>query len=208
MSSKWKLPAAPVALVISLVLLVSFQACTAAPVPTTTLSAGSTQIDLAQITSTQTPIATITRIPSKTPTATPTPDPAGVFSLKFYPPLIMDYDPALWENKSEPANPDWMINYLQSREMDTCQIGVVGPSGNFPPQLEVVTFGNVRYLLSKSEVIVNELIYALFFEDQSLKEFDYSNGLPVLSLNASPADWFACMGLAEEVLATLHSPSN
>ena len=208
MPSIRKLPATPIIRTISLVFLVSIHACTAGQVPTTTVTAGSKQTNYPQITSTYTPKATITRIPSKTPTVTPTPVPTGVFALKFYPPLILNYDPILWDDKSEYTNLEMMINYLQSRELDTCQIGVAGPSGNFPPQYEVITYGNVRYLVSKTEDIVNKLTYGLFIEDQSLVEYDYTDGLPVLNVIANPEEWLACMDRAEKVLASLNSPSN
>jgi len=45
------------------------------------------------------------------------------FELYFYRPLVVDYDPAVWEDRSEPDNKEMMVNYLQHRERESCTIG-------------------------------------------------------------------------------------
>lgn len=137
---------------------------------------------------------------------TPTPVPLGVFALKFYPPLIMSYDPALWRDESRYTDYMFMFNYLQASNLKTCQIGVVGPSGNFPADAKLVRLGNVGYWYALSEISTPGMTGALYIENQSLSNFDYTDGLPVLMISASKPEWDRCKVLGEVVLSTLRVP--
>jgi hypothetical protein len=141
----------------------------------------------------------------KTP-FTPTPLPPGIFALKFYPPLIMSYDPSVWMDKSRYTDYKFMVNYLQASNLKTCQIGVVGPSGNFPADAKPVWVGKVEYFYSLSEVGTPGMTGALYIENQSLSKFDYTDGLPVLMITASKPEWDRCKVLGEVVLSTLRVP--
>lgn len=153
------------------------------------------------------PKATITRIPSKTPTVTPTAVPVGIFTLKFYPPLVMTYDPLLWEDRSEYTNPDWMINYLQSRTLPTCKIGVQGPT-DFNGQMVFVDvqLGKLKFSVTFSENTESAEISGMYIEQQSIPNYDYSPGLPIPAIIAGRNEWKDCKKIAEEVLATLQVP--
>lgn len=137
---------------------------------------------------------------------TPTPVPLGVFALKFYPPLIMSYDPALWRDESRYTDYMFMFNYLQASNLKTCQIGVVGPSGNFPADAKLVRLGNVGYWYALSEISTPGMTGALYIENQSLSNFDYTDGLPALMISASKPEWDRCKVLGEVVLSTLRVP--
>lgn len=141
----------------------------------------------------------------KTP-FTPTPVPPGIFALKFYPPLIMNYDPSVWKDGSRYTDYKFMVNYLEALIMKTCQIGTVGPSGNFPPDAKPVWIGKVEYFYSPVEVDTPGMTGALYIENQSVSNFDYTDGLPVLMITASKSEWDQCKALGESVLSTLRVP--
>jgi len=153
------------------------------------------------------PIKTL--IPSITPTNTPTNVPIGIFPLKFYPPLVMNYDPTLWEDKSEYKNQDWMINYLQARNFVKCIIGVQGPTDfNGPTEFTDIQLGNIRFSMMTFENTERAEVGAMYIEQQTLIGYDYAPGLPIPTINSSLAEWEDCRTQAEEVLATLQSPMN
>ena len=161
-----------------------------------------------------TPKPTKTQI-SSSPTITLTPVPPGNFVLLFYPALVMNYDPSVWEDKSNYA--EWGLNfstqagiivknYLQSLSK-VCQIGVIGPSGYFPLAEEIVQLGDVRYQLTTSDNEQFEVRTGHYIEDQSLIGYNYDRyGFPVLEIIAPPSEWDECKKLGENVLATLHVP--
>lgn len=137
---------------------------------------------------------------------TPTPVPLGIFALKFYPPLIVNYDPSIWKDESRYTDYKFMVNYLQALNLKTCQIGTVGPSGNFPSDAKLVQIGKVEYFYSFFEVDTSGMTRALYIENQSLSNLDYTDGLPVLTIDASQAEWDRCKALGEVVLSTLRVP--
>lgn len=164
--------------------------------------------------STPKPIHSLT--PFLSPTVTLTPIPLGAFIVFFYPPLVMNYDPLIWEDKSNYG--EWGLNlstrtgviiknYLQALHFKECQIGVIGPSGYFPSPDEVVHVGNVRYQLTISEDEQFGVRVGHYIEDQSLTKYDYNRyGLPVLQILATPSGWNECKTMGETVLFTLHVP--
>jgi hypothetical protein len=185
------------------------QGCSPGPDPSQAATDGSTPAKLPFFTTTPTIKATITRIPSQTPTITPSPVPSGVFALKFYPPLIMNYDPDVWVDKSEYTNTDWMINYLQSISLITCKIGVQGPTDfNGPVTWEEVQIGELKFSIPKFEQTdTSGLMSAMYLENGSLEGYDYIPGIPIPVIISSSEEWTACKAIAEDVLKTLHSPS-
>ena len=142
------------------------------------------------------------------PTTT-TPVPPGVFALKFYPPLILEYDTSEWIDESRYEDTRFMGNYLQTKKMETsCIVGVQGPTdfNGTPPVFVPVKLGDVSYSVIFWENTQPGYKTAWYIEDQSLTGYDYSPGLPILFVQASLSDWDQCKALAEKVLSTLRVP--
>ena len=123
-----------------------------------------------------------------------TPAPAGVFVFYFYSPLIMNYDPSLWEIK----------NGLQAKQLASCSITEQGPTDFYDPHTtESVQLGNVRYeVMTFSDSSPNDVRH-LYLADQAHAT---DSGLPVFWVTAKNDEWNKCEPLAEKVLATLHFP--
>jgi hypothetical protein len=142
------------------------------------------------------------------PTTT-TPVPLGVFALKFYPPLIMEYDTSEWKDESRYEDTRFMANYLQTRKLETsCILGVQGPTdfNGTPPVFVPVQLGDISYSVIFWGDTQPGDKSAWYIENQSLIGYDYSPGLPILTVQASPSDWDRCKVLAEKVLSTLRVP--
>lgn len=139
---------------------------------------------------------------------TPTPVPAGMFALAFYPPLIVNYDPSEWKDESRYADNKSMTNFLQARRLSTCTIGVQGPTDFNGPQPEFVLerLGDIRYSVIFLGEDPQSVVSAWYIEDQSLADYNYAAGLPIFAVQASASEWDACKALAEKVLFTLHAP--
>jgi len=120
----------------------------------------------------------------------------------------MDYDPSVWEDKSRFADPTVIVNYLEHRKLTTCILGVIGPSGNFPIPSEIINLGKLRYEVTVYEHQIPGKIMALYIEDKPLAGYDSEVGYPVLNIQASPSEWKDCKKAAEEILSTIHSPSD
>jgi hypothetical protein len=167
-------------------------------------------------TATKTSKPTHTLRPSVTQTITVTPVPPGVFVLFFYVPLVMNYDPSIWVDKSnytewgenqKPIEGIIIENYLQALNLKLCQIGMVGPSGFFPSPEKIIRLGNVRFQFSTLENNEFGVKIGHYIEDQSLANYNYDRyGLPVMQITAKPSEWEECRALGEEVLATLYVP--
>jgi hypothetical protein len=154
--------------------------------------------------------------PSLTAAITLTRVPPNVFVLFFYPPLIMNYDPSIWGDRSNYQ--DWGLNfnpragviiknYLQALQFEECHIGVVGPSGYFPVADEIVLLGKVRYQLTTSESPQSATKTGHYIEDQFLTNYDYDRyGLPVLEIGAALSKWDQCKKMGENILSTLRVP--
>jgi hypothetical protein len=171
----------------------------------------------ASLTGTNTPTPTKTLRPSFTPTITLTPVSPGVFVSFFYVPLVMRYDPLLWIDKSnymewgenqQPVAGVIIENYIQAQELETCIIGVQGPTdfNGTPPVFVPVRLGDIRYSVIFWGETQQGDMSAWYIEDQSLHGYDYAPGLPILGVYANLSEWEECKALAEEVLATLHVP--
>ena len=130
--------------------------------------------------------------------STATPAPPGIFPMYFYPPLTLNYDISAWKLVN--------IGVLQALTLRTCQLEEIGPSGNFPADVEPVRVGDVEYLFSFSEISTPGMTAALYLENQSLDGYDYALGLPVLMVIAHESEWEECKALGEDVLSTLHAP--
>lgn len=55
----------------------------------------------------------------------------------------MNYDTSLWKMVD--------VNYIQASGFEMCQMGEIGPSGNFPSPEAIVQLGNVEYQFSTFE---------------------------------------------------------
>lgn len=147
---------------------------------------------------------------SVAPTAIPVPDLIpGMFALQYYPPLVMEYDPEAWMDKSEPGNKQAYVNFLQSKELGSCTIGVNLPSGWGDYPHETVQLGHVNYTVytfGDSPSSPGQ-ITAIYFANQ-LVGADYRIGIPMPMISASNAEWNRCKMLGEVVLATLRADMN
>jgi hypothetical protein len=136
----------------------------------------------------------LTDIP--TATATKTSVPLGVFTFFFYSPLIIDYDPSVWELK----------NTLQAKDLASCYIAEQGPTDfNGPHTIQIMQLGNVKYevLSFPDSPSPQGVISQVYIAEQALAT---EWGLPVFWISAKLDEWDKCKPLAEKVLATLHSP--
>jgi hypothetical protein len=164
------------------------------------------------ITSTLKPISTATTSrptdtaapPSPTPTDTVTPSPtlppAGIFAIKFYPPLVLDYPTEQWIDKSEYDNTQRMVNYLHYRELKTCTIGPRGASGFYPENMDEITLGNIRYQVLLDQKTTDGNAISFYFANIEVKN---EGGIPHFDVSSSLAEAEKCRTAAEEVLATL-----
>jgi len=159
----------------------------------------------------QAPTATTppTAQPAATIPPTQTPLPPVVlkeFSLLFYPPLVMDYNQALWLDKTQYGDPNaYQTNFLQSASLESCRIGIQGPT-EFPSMAsETVQLGQVqyiRYLMGDGSGSNS----AWYIENKSLPGYNYEAGLPIPFISSSLAEWDQCRQLGEAVLSTLSTP--
>ncbi|MCL4560963.1 MAG: hypothetical protein M1281_10150 [Chloroflexi bacterium] len=151
----------------------------------------------------------------RTPTpqaSTPTSKPAsaltpGVFALQYYPPLVMEYDPNLWLDKSEPDNPSMYVNFLQFKKLASCTIGVSLPSGMNPMPFETVRLGDVVYDVYTFPHADTGTITNVYYANHAVPGADYSIGIPMPMIESNLSEWDECKALGEQVLATLHSSS-
>jgi hypothetical protein len=171
--------------------------------PTVTIDMTSAATNFPQLTST----------PSFTPTpkTIPTSVSPGIFALLIYPPLVMSYDVAVWEDGSQYAEvstkPTYsVLNYLKSLSLKTCQIGIQGPTGDFPLTPEAVQLDSVKYEVITFTDLPPGFTTAYYIENKSLIGFNYEAGTSVLVVQASLIQWNECKTLAEKVLSTLRVP--
>lgn len=176
-----------------------------------TLTPPSTVTHTVMLTKTNTPQLTITPAFTSTSIIIATAVPLGVFALLIYPPLIVNYDASVWKDESyysevslKPAYS--ILNYLQSLSLETCQIGIQGPTGDFPFTPEVVQLASVRYEVITFTDSPPGSITTYYIENKSLAGFNYEMGTSVLVVQASLTEWNECKTLAEKVLSTLRVP--
>jgi hypothetical protein len=135
--------------------------------------------------------------------------------LFFYPPLVINYDPSIWVDKSnytewgenrQPSEGVVIENYLQAKGLTSCRIGVQGPTGFQQVTPEYIRLGDIRYEVITFTNSSNGFVGSYYIEDRSLGEYNYAPGLPILGVAAIPSEWKECKTLAEKVLSTLHVP--
>ena len=132
------------------------------------------------------------------------PPPAGVFWLMFYPPLVMAYDPDLWIDESEYGNTDRMINFLRHKHLETCTMGVRGPSGFYPDNMKTVRLGTIDYqVFTGDRLYAGKVMSDYFAIGSSGETIENETGIPVLELSAIPSEIEQCVRDAEKVLANL-----
>lgn len=133
--------------------------------------------------------------------------PIGEFLLLWYPPLEMHYDPSQWIDKSNYVDSYILVNYLQSRILETCKITVSGPTEfNYPHESEIVLLGKVQYEKKRFEDMSTAFISIFYIENGYLDNYDYDQGFPLLIVSASQAEFDECVSLSELVLSSLQSP--
>lgn len=140
--------------------------------------------------------------PTFTDTITPSPTlpPAGVFAIKFYPPLVLDYPTELWLDKSEYDNPQMMVNYLQNKELKTCTIGPMGASGYYPENMKDITLGNIHYQVLLDQKTTDGKAVSYYFANIAVEN---EGGIPHFAVLSSQTEAKKCKAAAEEVFATL-----
>jgi hypothetical protein len=144
--------------------------------------------------------------PISTDTSTPSPThpPAGIFAVNFYPPLVLDYPTEQWLDKSEYDNTQMMVNYLQNKELKTCTIGPMGPSGFYPENMQDVTLGNITYQrLLDQKTNTGNLVSYYFALSSSVGSIENEVGIAHFDVQSSPAEAKECRVASEEVLTTL-----
>lgn len=179
------------------------------PVSPTALPSDTTALPVVTATVTRTlrptPLPTYTLTSTLLPTLTPTVVPEGTFALKFYPPTVLNYDPQTWVDRSEYDNVDRMINFLQARNLGSCTVSVMGPSGFGPPTDNQVVLGKNEFsvaTLDETDSTIADRLSAAYFQYGVLEDYTI-----VLMVTASRAEWVACQSMAEEVLESLHLAS-
>jgi hypothetical protein len=157
------------------------------------------------------PELTLSPSPLLTSTVIGTAMPRGLFALLIYPPSVINYDVSAWKDESDyPAMssnaPYEVLNYLQSLSLASCQIGVQGPTGDFPSTPQTIRLDNVTYEVITFDDPASGSTTAYYIENKSITGFNYEAGSPVLVVQASSSEWNECKSSAEEVLATLRVP--
>ncbi len=133
--------------------------------------------------------------------------PMGEFLLLWYPPLRMRYDPSAWIDESNYIDTYILVNYLQSRVLETCKISVSGPTEfNYPYESNISSLGKVQYETKKAEDIPTRSITMFYIAFGFLDNYDYNQALPLLAVSASQSEFNECKSLAEQVLSTLYVP--
>lgn len=145
------------------------------------------------------------------PIGTETPEvisPAALaeFELYFYRPLVVDYDPIIWKDLSQPESKEKMVNSLQHRELASCIIGVRGPSGFYPENMQDMILGDITYQLNEQELAGGAVVRDYFFKSKPTDAFDEvlnTIGIPILQIQYQPSEGQDCLAAAEGVFATL-----
>jgi hypothetical protein len=141
---------------------------------------------------------------TETSTPSPTPPPAGVFAIKFNPPLVLDYSTDQWIDKTEYVNTEKMVNTLQYRELESCSIGPMGPSGFYPDKMKEVRLGSIDYqILPDQKTTGGNAVSYYFALRTSNGSIENDVGIAHFSVQSSPAESKQCRAAAEEVLGTL-----
>ena len=141
--------------------------------------------------------------PSLIDTITPSPafPPEGVFAIKFYPPLVLDYPAEQWLDQSEYDNTQMMVNYLQHRKMKTCTIGPMGASGFYPGNMDEIMLGSMGYQVLLDQQTTDGKVASYYFA-----KIENEAGIPHFAVQYIPEEAEECRSAAEAVLATIRSP--
>jgi hypothetical protein len=130
--------------------------------------------------------------------------PEGIFAVQYYPPLILNYDPEPWVDRSEYGNPEKLLagNFLEHTGIKGCTIGVQGASGFYPENMRPVTLGDLYYEVYESPGETAQTAYRAYFAlDPAFA--NVSAGIPIFGVRAGLPKAAACWDAAEAVLATL-----
>lgn len=204
--------------------LLVFSGCTAQPavrtapaealLPTAEVQPSATALPPATATTAPTATETTPPTPTEEPTQPVTPQPtrvrAGTFAILYYKPLVLNYDAALWQDASLYNFKPRMVNYLLLKSASSCRITPQGPSG-FTTSEEGYTkgekqLGDITYTtLETSQPTAEKMMF--YFAEGEITGYDSGIGTPILVVSSSEEAWETCQAAAEEVLATLHSPT-
>ncbi len=110
----------------------------------------------------------------------------------------MNYDSELWEDKSEYGNSNMIINYLENQKINSCTLGVQGPSGFFPENMDFITLGKISYQVYTQES--SDKINTFYFAD-NLTTTD--GNIPSLVVQSGKSQAHDCKVEAEKVLSSL-----
>lgn len=159
------------------------------------------------ISKTKTPIMTLS--PFSINTITPTTVPLGVFAIMFYPPLVLDYEPSRWEDKSKYDDRSIIVNHLQAKELPTCILWIQGPTGFYDvKESEDILLQNISYTkLTLPESFSPDYSSVYYLAKNSFSGYNGElYGLPVFGIGSISSEWEECKGLGEKVLSTLRAP--
>jgi LysM repeat protein len=129
------------------------------------------------------------------------------FDLYFYRPLVVNYDPAIWEDRSEPGNQEKMVNYLQHRALENCTVSVRGPSGFYPENMPDLTLGEITYQVYQEQLAGGTIVRDYFFKSATTDDFAEvvkTLGIPIFAVQYNPSEAPDCHLAAETLFATLH----
>jgi len=133
---------------------------------------------------------------------------AGVLTLLSYQPLVMKFDAAHWQDESLYAAGDSTVNYLQSRDLPTCYLTVHLPVRLKPPYSQVIQrIGKFNFTVVTLDEKPSDMMHLFYIADQFISGYDLRHGIPVIEVGAISSEWDECKVVAENVLGTLHTPS-
>lgn len=187
-----------------LVLLFISSACAPARKPVVTPSIQVSQSTAIATSSPTLADPTITPRPTNTISLSPTHPPVGIFPVEFYPPLVLDYGPGQWVDKSEYGNTKMMNNFLQHSVLESCTIGPMGPSGFWPEDMTDKKLGSITYQVQYDQVTsTGESVSYYFAISAPGAGIDNDTGIAHFAVISNPSQADGCKAAAEDVLATL-----
>jgi hypothetical protein len=141
-------------------------------------------------------------------TFTPTAVPEGIYTLLFYPPLVMDYPPSQWKDNSDYLKSDYISNYLTAKSLESCVLSWRGGSGvpEVSEPIQTRVLGKIKFQVLVYDNTAEASKYAWYLEQSSVAGFDYSQANPTLVISAFDHEWDRCVELGEKVFATLRIP--
>lgn len=155
------------------------------------------------------PDPTATSRPTRTISPSPSLPPEGILAVQFYPPLVLDFDPDQWEDKSEYGYTKMIVNYLQHRELDSCTIGPMGPSGFYPEGMTGKVLGSIEFQVQSDQAASTSQWVSYYFAITAPGgRIVNESGIAHFAVMYIPSQAEGCKAAAEEVLAALRRADN